>query len=287
MFSIRDAEIIRDVARHGGFRAAASAQRLSQSAISGRVAALEARLGVQLFDRSNRRARLTAAGRLFVEEGERLIAARDRIAGEFVHPGTGTIRLGASETVVHGSLPAMLGRLRTSAPGLRIELAVETSDELAAMLAREALDAAILLAPFVPPAARSRPVGRFDLDWYAAAGMKLGPEPVTARALAAHALVTFSRVSMPYREVEAMFTHHEGLAPVIHGSASLATVLAFVERGMGIGTLPRAIAAAPEAAGRIVRVRVEEGLVPSPLDYALAWTGGPSDIAGKLLGEPK
>ena len=284
MFSIRDAEIVRDVVRHGGFRAAAAARGLSQSAISNRVAALEAALGVRLFDRSRRRVGLTAAGRRFLEETERLIGFRDRIADEFARaaPTLGTVRLGASETIVHARLPAMLARLRARAPSLRIELAVETSDELGRMLADDEIDVAALLTPFVPIGAASLPIGEFDMGWYAAASSELGDAPLEPEALARHPLVTFSRVSLPYQEVERLFADRDCPAPLVHGSASLSTVLAFVETGMGIGTLPRAIARIPEAEGRVARVDVVDALALTPLAFSLCWTRDPLDQLSEL-----
>ena len=77
MFDIRDIEIVQSVVEHGGFRAAAARLRLSQSAVSARVAALEERLGMELLDRRKRRGRLTPAGRSFLEQAARLTEMRD------------------------------------------------------------------------------------------------------------------------------------------------------------------------------------------------------------------
>jgi LysR family glycine cleavage system transcriptional activator len=52
-------------ARHSSFRFAADELGLTQSAISHQVSALEARIGVRLFDRTTRRVTLTDLGRLY------------------------------------------------------------------------------------------------------------------------------------------------------------------------------------------------------------------------------
>src|SRR6266436_4262347 len=54
------------VARHRGFRAAATELGMSRSALSHAIAALEAKLGVRLFNRTTRSVSLTEAGEQFV-----------------------------------------------------------------------------------------------------------------------------------------------------------------------------------------------------------------------------
>src|SRR5277367_1026759 len=61
-------EAVVAVARRGGFRAAARELGMSSSALSHAVAALEARLGVRLFNRTTRSVALSAAGEQFVAE---------------------------------------------------------------------------------------------------------------------------------------------------------------------------------------------------------------------------
>ena len=78
---------MREIARCGGFRAAAAALGLAPSAVSARVAGLEARLGVVLFGWAGRGARPTPQGRRFLEECERLIGLRDRIAADLAAEG--------------------------------------------------------------------------------------------------------------------------------------------------------------------------------------------------------
>src|SRR5271170_5619747 len=61
-------EAVVAVARHGGFRVAARELDMSSSALSHAVAALEARLGVRLFNRTTRSVALSAEGEQFVAE---------------------------------------------------------------------------------------------------------------------------------------------------------------------------------------------------------------------------
>ena len=68
------------VADAGQFSAAAAALAVSQQAVSKRVAALEKDLGVALFTRTPRGARLTPAGQAFLPSARDLLRAGERAA---------------------------------------------------------------------------------------------------------------------------------------------------------------------------------------------------------------
>lgn len=69
------------VARYGGFSAAARKLYISHSTTSRAVAALEAELGVRLFERSSHDVRLTKAGTVLLEEADALLKAVGDAAG--------------------------------------------------------------------------------------------------------------------------------------------------------------------------------------------------------------
>ena len=65
------------VAEERGFAAAARRLRISPPAVTRAVAALEERLGVQLFHRTTRHVRATEAGRRYLEDARRVLADAD------------------------------------------------------------------------------------------------------------------------------------------------------------------------------------------------------------------
>ncbi len=69
------------VARYGGFSAAARKLYISHSTTSRAVAALEAELGVRLFERSSHDVSLTKAGTVLLEEADALLKAVEDAAG--------------------------------------------------------------------------------------------------------------------------------------------------------------------------------------------------------------
>src|SRR5271167_2559293 len=87
------------VARHRGFRAAATELGMSRSALSHSIAALEARLGVRLFHRTTRSVSLTAAGESFlarIEPALRAIAEAMEAVNEHRALPVGRLRINTS-----------------------------------------------------------------------------------------------------------------------------------------------------------------------------------------------
>ena len=80
------------IADAGQFQEAAAALSITQQAVSKRIAALEARLDVQLFTRTPRGARLTLDGQAFLPHARNLLQAAER-AADSVRPGRRALRI--------------------------------------------------------------------------------------------------------------------------------------------------------------------------------------------------
>lgn len=273
MFELKDIEILQDIVRAGGFRAAAQKYGLSQSAISNRVLALEKRLGIQIFDRARRQVRLTPVGRRFLEEAHRLVAARDRLVQEVTRPGglSGTVRIGVAETIVHTLLSDLLAQLKHAHPKVRFELSVDTSGQLSAALADDELDVAILLRESVPRGAASVALTPLKLGWYGTLDMHLPAEPMSLAELAGHTIVTFPKATPPFRELEALLSAPDLPALELHGSASLSTVIHLVADGFGIGVLPERMAEAEPFGKRIKPLPVVDAAKLANLRFMVAY----------------
>lgn len=142
--------VFRAVADQASFRKASEFLHLSQPAVSQQVQALEAELGVALFDRGKGRVRLTDAGAAllpYARRGARLaeeaLAALDIARGETA----GTLRIGASLTVAQYILPRMLAAFRKLHP--RVDLAVTSgnTENILAALGRSDIDLGIIEGP--------------------------------------------------------------------------------------------------------------------------------------------
>lgn len=113
---------------------AAEALRLTQSAASAAIAALETRHGVRLFDRVGRGLRLTEAGRVFLPEASAVLAranvaalALDDLAGL----RRGAIALAASQTVANYWLPSRMAAFAGLHPDVVLKLRVGNTAQVA------------------------------------------------------------------------------------------------------------------------------------------------------------
>lgn len=138
------------VVRLGGFSAAARSLELTQSSVSQTIAALEADVGQPLFDRSSRKLRLTEAGEaLRGHAGAVLDAlAQTRAAlQQLEHVVTGTLALGATDTLATHVLPPVFAAFRRQHPGVELRLDNRTSPAIAEKVASRELDAGVVSLP--------------------------------------------------------------------------------------------------------------------------------------------
>lgn len=138
------------VARLGSFRAAATQLGMSSSALSHAVAALEARLGVRLFNRTTRSVAMTDAGEQFIARvGPALAEIGGAIEGINSHRDTptGTLRINTSAGAARMILtPIILEYLRRY-PDMKLVLVTEGR---LVDIVGQGFDAGIRIAEAVP-----------------------------------------------------------------------------------------------------------------------------------------
>ena len=113
------------VADAGNVARAASRLHLSQPAASRQIHALEAELGVALFDRIGRALRLTAEGEDLLPNCRRLLLdaqALDLRAGELRKGEVGVLRVGATPQVIENLLSQFVARYRARHSGVDVHL---------------------------------------------------------------------------------------------------------------------------------------------------------------------
>jgi len=139
-----------EVVQFGSFSAAARSLNLTQPAVSLQVRELEQRLGVQLIERLGKRAYATAAGAELIQRTHRIErevedaidAMRRRRDG-----GLARIRIGTGGSILAYLLPPVLRSLRRKHPNIEIVVMTGTTDEMAARVAQNDLDIALVTMP--------------------------------------------------------------------------------------------------------------------------------------------
>ncbi|MFJ9714123.1 LysR family transcriptional regulator [Streptomyces sp. NPDC101234] len=157
------------VADEASFTRAAARLNLVQSAVSAAVRNLERHLGAELFERTTHHVHLTQAGRLFLPEARRTLAAAQEAQHviEQMRGGLrGEVRLGVIQTPQHVvAQPALLiSKFRAKHPGVTVSIQAGGSVSHAEDLRKKRLDVAFVILP------REATAG---LDMYVLASEKL------------------------------------------------------------------------------------------------------------------
>ncbi len=155
--NFRQLQTLVTVAEAGGFAEAAGLLHLSQPAATRQIQALEAELGLLLFDRIGRRLQLTSNGEDIVRRARRLLleanSLRDR-ADALKGGLTGTLKVGASPQSIETVLATFLHRFRLMHPGIEVHFVEDGGARLSDRLAQG--DAQIVLTSVANPLFVSR-----------------------------------------------------------------------------------------------------------------------------------
>lgn len=133
---------------------AGKAVRISPSAVSSAVSALEAELGCKLFTRENKRIQLTNSGKQLVKRAEALLGEVGSLARDFSSPHSsleGSFRLGGSHFLARHYLTPAWVRMQKKNPALAGEIcALSTADAIREIL-QGTLDFALCFSPLKHP----------------------------------------------------------------------------------------------------------------------------------------
>ncbi|OGQ12304.1 MAG: hypothetical protein A2026_11825 [Deltaproteobacteria bacterium RBG_19FT_COMBO_46_12] len=115
------------------FSKAADDLFLTQPTVSGHILSLEQSLSLRLFDRTSREARLTKAGKVFLEYASKILSFRKELLNalsEFSQGIRGELSLGASTIPGEYLLPKLMGDFKKEHPHFIIALKIADTKEV-------------------------------------------------------------------------------------------------------------------------------------------------------------
>ncbi|MET0743120.1 MAG: LysR family transcriptional regulator [Microvirga sp.] len=248
MFDLGHARSFIAVAEEMHFGRAASKLNLTQSPLSRQIQMLEQTLGVPLLDRTTRAVRLTPAGRTFLAEAYRVLAAAEsaaRITRRAARGESGVIRLSFTAASAYRTLPRVVAHVRARLPEVDLVLAEMVSDEQILALEENRTDLAILRpAPILQDPKSSiatAPLVSERLLLAVPRGHRLATGRVpTLKDLDGEAFVTWSPKGGRYF-IDLLDTLFEtgGVAPrIVQRVNQVHAMLALVGAGLGIALVP-------------------------------------------------
>ena len=229
------------LADSGTLAGAAESVNRTPSAVSLQIAALESRLGRQLFSRGARGMKLTPAGQVLLRHARALLEAEQSARHDLSASAlSGDVRFGMPQDFASSKLAATLDRFRRAHPGVSVTAVIERNATIRALTRRGELDLAILISRRSP--AGSLLSAERASHWYARRGFRWsrpGPLP----------LVLLDGPCV-YRDDALKALDREGIAwKLAFGTASVTAMWAAVAAGVGVTA--RMDLGAPKTACRV------------------------------------
>ncbi len=272
--------VFRTVAECLNFSRAAEELNLSQPAVTSQIKTLEEALGISLFDRIGRNAALTPAGRTLLPFARQIEAltneALSALAPFGVQEGI-EIYIGASHTIGVYLLPALLPRLVSDWPKLRIHILNGSSSEILNALANHQISIGLIEAPAHRPDLK---IERFMEDEIC---LILSPQHrwahkayLRAAEIVQEPILLREAGSGLRRFVELYLERNGVLSQQLRTTIdmnSTEAIIAAVEHGLGLGFVPVMSLEKSIQTGTIRIVALENGPIMRELSFALL--GGP------------
>jgi DNA-binding transcriptional LysR family regulator len=232
------------VAEYEHFREAAEVIGTSQPALSQQIRALEAELGVELFERAKRRVRLTAAGALYRTEVAEVLARLETAnlrTREAQLGRRGNLIIGASSPAVLSDVPTLIDAYRRASPDVTIALKIMRSNDLFEALNAREMDVGFTRGAGAQPDLLSAPMWAHPYRLILPQRHPLARHAeVDLAALRDEALIMYHRSSVPesFDHIIAM-CHELGFDPRrIDEVAGIEPAIGLIACGFGVMILP-------------------------------------------------
>ncbi|MEJ1966838.1 MAG: LysR substrate-binding domain-containing protein [Gammaproteobacteria bacterium] len=256
------------IAEEKSFSRAAERLHISQPPLSTQIKSLEDELGVQLLDRSNRGVSLTAAGSVFFEEAQAVLARLEHARSRTVRAKRGDIGMlsvGFVSIADYGILPQALRSFRSSFPLVEVQLHELTTDAQIRELRAARLDLGIGLAPVEEPDLEFESVLSEELLLAAPSGHAAakGDGAVDLRTLSTASFIVPPRDIAPgLYDLTISQCRLAGFAPRITQHArQMQTVIGLVSCGMGVALVPSSVRNLKRAGVKYRRLRGKPALI--------------------------
>jgi len=273
------------VAEEQHYGRAAERLRVAQPALSRQIQDLEEEIGFKLFDRLPRGVKLSAAGKLFLEDARRILQQVNEAtarAKRVASGQSGTLRVGFVESVSwHGVVPDSFRQFRERQSDVELQLKPLSSAEQTEAVQSGRLDAGFVFTiAHIGRELAQLPVASLSLMLAVPKGHPLTKlKKLRLRDLSDAAFVWFPRRESPAfydRLMHECFRGGLKLAHVVQEAVNEATILSLVSCRMGVAFVSSATRwRCPES---VVVLPVTDLNLPLPL--ALIWR---KDNAAPLL----
>ncbi|MBA9063407.1 MAG: LysR family transcriptional regulator [Cupriavidus sp.] len=274
MFDFSQLRCFAAVAEELHFGRAAARLNMTQPPLSRQIQVLERVLDVQLLERTSRTVRLTAAGRSFLPEAQRILRLAEtatHVTRQVAAGRAGVLKFGFTAASAYDFLPRLVTALRRALPDVTLALREMVSKDQIEELLAGRIDAALVRPPVTHP----------DLI-----AVRALAEPLVVALPAGNPLALRDRLTpadlgreplIGYAPNEARYFHDLVLGllaeaeiqpPMVQQLTQIHSILALVRAALGIALVP---AAAERLRFEGVVFRPLALPAPRPVELLLAW----------------
>lgn len=250
---LSDLTVFATVARCGGITRAAGELNTVQSNVTNRVQALEAEVGLSLFERHSRGVKLTGAGKRLLPYAERLAAiSREAIlAARDDGVPKGPLSIGSMETTAAVRLPPVLARFHQTFPQVQLSLQTAPTAVLVQGVLDGALEGAFVAGPIKHPDLTATIAFNEELVLITAARWQNLRSLREAKRSSGISILVF-RTGCTYRQrLEEMLARMGWPSVSRLELGTLDGIIGCVAADMGVTLLPRAVAERADISGSI------------------------------------
>ena len=274
MFDFSQLRCFAAVAEELHFGRAAARLNMTQPPLSRQIQVLERVLAVQLLERTSRSVRLTAAGRSFLPEAQRIL----RLAESATHTTrqvaagrAGVLKLGFTAASAYDFLPRLVSALRQALPDVTLALReMVTKDQIEELLAGR-IDAALVRPPVThPDLVAVRALAEPLVVALPAGNPLVGRDVLFPRDLAREDLIAYAPNEARYFHdlVHGLLAEAEIQPRIVQQLTQIHSILAMARSALGIALVP---AAAERLRLESVVFRPLALPLPRPAELILAW----------------
>lgn len=242
---LRDLKSFIEVANHQSFTKAAAHSYLSQPSFSKAVKKIEEELHVELFDRSTRHLRLTDAGRIVYQQGQKALSSLSELKillDELMDIATGEIKIGIPPLIGTLFFPDIARRFHENYPNVSLQLVELGAKRIGELVADGQIDLGMIVLPTNETSFNSYP---FVTDEFVVYVHK--DHPVTRRcAVSLHELkeenfILFSKEFTLHDYIKQACLDAGFKPTVTYQSSQWDLIIELVSSNLGVTLLPKSI----------------------------------------------
>lgn len=242
-YDIPDLRAFSELARTGGFNRAAEALAITSSALSRRIAKLEAAVGGDLVARSTRGMSLTPLGQRLLARAEPLLSALDESVNEasrIARGLEGQVIVGCVSSIAYSLLPEAIAAFRSEYENVRVSLRDGEGPQVMNALQAQEVEFAITTFSKRPAEVVSEAIAS---DPFVVVCSELHPlakqRRLTWLQLREYRLVGFRSSSSSRRVLDAALARHQLELDWFDEVDQLSSLVGYLRSGHFVGVVPR------------------------------------------------